>query len=281
MGVSVAAIAAFYVAFVGGVVYVLRSGTLWGYEVATPYAVGAGVGGVALFVLGQWLVSTRYVLRRAGSETVERDDHPWLVDQAETMADEMGIDTPTIALANLGEPNAFAIGRQNSGTVVLSRRLVARLAPREIRAVMAHEFAHLKNRDSVVMLLGQTIATLIGAVLSGLFWADAMRRDGNLIIAMLGALASTLVHMLVMAFVLSISRYREYVADDDAATYTDPDDVAAALGSIRDAHRGGEAADHEFSALFIFGRERGLLSRVLADHPPIDRRIERLRERAD
>lgn len=90
--------------------------------------------------------------------------------------------------------------------------------------------------------------------------------------------------MLVMVFVLAISRYREYVADSDAAEYTgDPEALANALAVIQEVgtHERAPDVDSGTASLCIFGGERGLLASIFATHPPTEKRIERLAEMAN
>jgi heat shock protein HtpX len=82
-----------------------------------------------------------------------------------------------------------------------------------------------------------------------------------------------------MVFVLAISRYREYVADSDAAQHVGGDAMARALSKISNAGKRGDAElSDSVSALCIFGGERSALERVFATHPPIDKRIEAVRD---
>jgi heat shock protein HtpX len=172
----------------------------------------------------------------------------------------------------------------------------------ELEGVLAHELAHIRNRDVVTMVLGQSIASLIGiaAQFAVLFAGD--NDFGDLIMAMV---VGNLVQMLAMVFVFAISRYREYVADSDAAdTIGSGDPLARALEKINRAaesgggaqaanavggrrggrgrgrrSRGDNGVDEKVSALCIFGEERGALASLLSTHPPVEKRIERLRSR--
>ena len=279
MLVASAVLGAFYLALIAGIVWVLRSGVLFG-AVAKPWlAVTVGVVAVFGFVVAEWIGETRYVLNRVGATDVDEDEFPWIHERTEVLCERMNVPKPRLMVARLGDPNAFAVGRQGAGAVVLSTELLRLLEPEEIDGVIAHELSHLKSRDSIVMLLGHGVATMLGFVASAVFLTDAMERDRNLIVALFGTLVSGLVHVVVMSFVLVISRYREYVADHDAAVYTgNPEGIAGALERIATAHReGGASVTPEVSSLCIFGMERGILDRLLADHPPIEKRIDRLR----
>ena len=87
----------------------------------------------------------------------------------------------------------------------------------EIEGVLAHELAHVKNRDVVMLLLGQSIASIVG--LSVFFLVELVTDDIPILGFVVSYVLSIVAQMLVMVFVLAISRYREYVADADAAEY--------------------------------------------------------------
>ena len=125
------------------------------------------------------------------------------------------------------------------------------------------------------MVMGQAIASLLGFAA---YFAVAFSRDGGIGNIILGYLASIVVQSVAMVFVLAISRYREYVADDDAARHVGGDAMADALRKISSA---GERTDAELddnvSALCIFGGERSALEKLFATHPPIEKRVEAVR----
>jgi heat shock protein HtpX len=144
--------------------------------------------------------------------------------------------------------------------------------------VLAHELAHVKNRDVLVMLLGQSVASLVS--LTVFFVVNAVLDDVPILGFVVSYALSLVANALVMAFVFAISRYREYVADEEAARYTgNPDALAGALATIREVASHEEAADLDSgtAAMCIFGGERGLLDALFATHPPVEERIERLR----
>jgi heat shock protein HtpX len=94
-----------------------------------------------------------------------------------------------------------------------------------------------------------------------------------------GAILGTIAQMIVMIFVMAISRYREYVADEDAATYTrNPDAMARALEKISSGAQGKEMKGEDtVNALCIFGSSGSFLQKIFSTHPPTEKRIERLR----
>jgi heat shock protein HtpX len=179
-------------------------------------------------------------------------------------------------IARMGVPNAFAVGRRGAGTVVVSEELVQMLDMDEVEGVLAHELAHIDNRDVVMMVLGQGVASIVAIVAQ---WAVLLTGDNDLADFFLAIVVGQITQMLVMLFVFAISRYREYVADSDAAAVTgNPPALASALEKISSGNeRARESAvDEQVNALCIFGEERGL-ARLFATHPPIEKRIQRLR----
>ena len=188
----------------------------------------------------------------------------------------MGIEKPRLMIARMGVPNAFAVGRKGNGTVVVSEELLQRLEPDEVEGVLAHELAHIRNRDVVMMVLGQGVASIVAIVAQ---WAVLLTGDNDIADFFLAIVVGQITQMLVMLFVFAISRYREYVADGDAASEIGSGEpLASALEKIQ---RGSERAresgvDAQVNALCIFGEERGL-ARLFATHPPVEKRIERLR----
>jgi heat shock protein HtpX len=195
---------------------------------------------------------------------------------AEKLSDEMGIEKPKLMVADMGVPNAFAVGRKGDGIVVISREIMDVLEFEELEGVLAHEFAHIKNRDTVLMVMGQSIAAMVGWIA---YMVVAFRGDRDIASIFAGYLASVLAQMFVTIFLMAISRYREYVADEDAATYTrNPQAMARALEKISSGAKGKDMkGEEQVSALCIFGGERGILGTLFASHPPTEKRIERLR----
>jgi heat shock protein HtpX len=271
-------------------------------------AFGQSTGILALFAVGSVaLVAFQYkfgkwaALRSVGAEDMPEGGQYSHVHQAvESLSRDMGIDKPRLMVADMGMPNAFAVGRKGAGTVVVSTELMRLLERDELEGVLAHELAHINNRDVVMMLLGQSIASMVGIVVQYVVIFAGDRR--GLANFFLGIIAGTIAQFLTMIFVFAISRYREYVADSDAAEYTgNPDAMARALEKISEGARARQEARAEakqaqrgrgrgsrnqddglpddVAALCIFGGERGILESIFATHPPVEKRIEKLRAR--
>jgi len=237
--------------------------------------------GSVLFVGFQYKFGKWMALRSVGAEDMPETreggrDYAEIHRAAESLSRDMGIEKPRLMVADMGVPNAFAVGRKGAGTVVISREIMDLLDRDELEGVLAHELAHIKNRDVVVMVLGQSIASMIGIVVQFAVLFGGERNIGSYIVAMI---AGTIAQTAVMIFVLAISRYREYVADEDAAEYTrNPDAMARALEKISAGAQGTEMRGEEsVNALCIFNSERGVMQKLFSTHPPTEKRIQRLR----
>ncbi len=253
------------------------------YAVAAVVAMGAfgfplwlvALGSLA-FVGVQYKIGKWAALRSVGAEEMPEERFADVHRRVERLSDDMDIDKPRLMVARMGVPNAFAVGRKGAGTVVVSEELLRLLDADELEGVLAHELAHIRNRDVVMMVLGQGVASIVAIVAQ---WAVLLTGDNDLADFFLAMVVGQLTQLLVMVFVFAISRYREYVADRDAADLVGGGEpLASALEKIsRGSERAGDSEiDSEVSALCIFGDGTGL-ARLFASHPPVEKRIERLR----
>lgn len=251
------------------------------YAALAGFALSLGVtlpvvlAGSVLFVGVQYKLGKYLALRSVGAVDLPAEEFPKIHETVETISAEMGIEKPRVMIAEMGVPNAFAVGRRGAGVVVLSVSIIELLEPDELDGVIAHELAHISNRDVVMMVIGQSIASMIGIAV---FWLVALA-DDSFVVTILGWILSAIVQFLVMLFVLAISRHREYVADSDAVAYTgNPQAMGRALAKIHEVGHHDQAADVEgnVGALCIFGGKRGLLASLTATHPPMEKRIARL-----
>jgi heat shock protein HtpX len=276
--------------------YAAIAGLAYLYFGATTGALGIVLLGTLAFVGFQYKFGKWAALRSVGAEDMPEEGRYQEIHQhVDQLSRDMGIDKPRLMVADMGVPNAFAVGRKGAGVVVVSTEIIDLLDRDELKGVLAHELAHISNRDVVMMLIGQSIAAMVGIVVQFAVIFGGERNIGSYIFAMI---AGSIAQMIVSIFVLAISRYREYVADSDAAEYTNnPDAMARALEKISSgakqrqqasqsaAQRGGRGQKQdnglpdEVAALCIFGGDRGILQTIFATHPPIEKRIEKLRAR--
>jgi len=222
------------------------------------------------YKLGKWLA-----LR--GAEDMPDDQRFGYVHQmVRRLCRDMGVEEPRLMVMDMGVPNAFAVGRKGAGVVVVSSELMQLLDDDELEGVIAHELAHIKNRDVITMVVGQSIGMLVGYVAYFAVLFGGERNMGSWIMAMV---ASSLANALVMVFVLAISRYREYVADADARRAIGTGEpLARALEKISRGAEGRESnVEDSMNALCIFNADKGLFEKLFSTHPPTEKRIQRLR----
>lgn len=226
------------------------------------------VGFVAVqYKLGRWLT-----LRSVNARELSNAEFPRIHRTVEELCRSMELQKPRLLIATMGTPNAFAVGRRGAGVVVLSESLIEVLDDEELEGVIAHELAHLDNRDVVLMVLGQAIATLVGFLV---FLGVRVVGRRSFIVAILAWVLGSIAQFFVSLLVLAMSRYREYVADDTAARHTGrPQALASALSKISTLGKSDltQPVDDTVNALCISGGPSSLLS----THPPMEKRIDRL-----
>ncbi len=227
------------------------------------------------FIGFQYLLGTKMALRSVGAEDMPEDEYPQIHQTVESLSRDMGIKKPRLMVASMGTPNAFATGRKGKGTVVISTELMQVLDREELNGVIAHELAHIRNRDVVTMTIGQSIAAIVGIAAQWVVLFTGERSIANYVLAFV---VGMITQMLVMIFVMAISRYREYVADADAAdAIGNGEPLARALEKIqRSAERTNAEMDDSVAALCISG---GAAKKLLSTHPSTEERISRLRNR--
>jgi len=241
--------------------------------------------GIAVvFNLVMFWFSDKLALKASKARPVERSEAPELYRDVEELAGRAGVPTPKLYLIPSEQPNAFATGRSPKKAVVAVTEGLLRHLPREqVRGVLAHELAHVSNRDILVM----TIAAMIGAAISAI--ANILqfsmlfggRNDSNNPIGAIGAIVAIVVAPLAaMILQLAVSRQREYLADASAAQYIgEGRPLAEALATLQ---RGVEAVPMNVNpateALYIANplSKRGI-GALFSTHPPMEERIRRLR----
>jgi len=258
------------------------------FLLANGFPLAFVLAGTVLFAGVQYKFGKWAALRSVGADDLPEDEYQEIHRAVDRLCREMDLEKPRMMVADMGVPNAFAVGRKGAGVVVLSTELMALLDQDELEGVIAHELAHIRNRDVVMMVMGQSVASIVGIVA----WIAVSRQRGGFF---LGLIASQLAQMLALVFVFAISRYREYVADADAARAIGRGEpLARALEKIQGGHANTASAsarsrsqdqsqnspfdaEDQVGALCIFNQERGLLERAFATHPPTEERIRRLR----
>lgn len=247
---------------------------------------GVGLGWLVLVSVGfafvQYFFSDRLVLMSTGARVVDADEYPQLHATVERLATNAGIPMPRVAVMPSPVPNAFATGRSPKHAVVAVTDSIHRLlSPRELEAVLAHELAHVKNRDILTMTIASFVAMIASLIMhNAIFLSLGDRRDGGSpwLLAWIAAIVVWVVSNLLL---MSLSRYREFAADRGSALITgDPDSLISALtkisGRIAQVPAEKQRRAESANAFFILPVRGSTLAELFATHPPLERRIEAL-----
>lgn len=245
---------------------------------------GAGTTTLSLIVIGsilfvgfQYKIGKWLAVKSVGAREMPENSNSYkrIHNKVEQLSEDMDIEKPKLMVAEMGMANAFAVGRKGAGVVVLSEEIIQLLREDELDGVIAHEMAHIKNRDVVIMVIGQSIASIVGIAVQ---YAVIFSQENSIASYLIGAVAGSIAQFLVMLIVLAISRYREYVADETAAEYTNkPNAMANALRKISGSSGGSTVKNADAaSSLFIAGVDGESFENLISTHPPIEDRIERL-----
>ena len=246
--------------------------------------------GLAVLVnLGAYFFSDRIVLAMHHAREVAREDAPRLHAVVEELAVRAGLPKPRVFVIEDAHANAFATGRSpRRGVVAVTAGMLGLLTERELRGVLAHELAHVRNRDillcSIAAALAAAITYVAHAVQFSALFGGARREDegeeahgsmaGGLLMALVAPIAATLVQ-------LGISRSREYLADEAGAQISgDPEALARALEKLaKSAERIPGEAQPATASLFIVNPLAGVggVLKLFSTHPPIEERVRRLR----
>ncbi len=284
MGFTILMLVFVYIAFMG---LLFWAGVPWFFILIVAV-------GMSIF---QYYMSDRLVLMTTGAREVTPQQEPRLHATIERLAAMADLPKPKkIAMMDTHVPNAFATGRNPQNAVIaVTRGLMSRLNEKEVEAVLAHELTHVKNRDVMVLTWASIIVIMAGFLMQMLFWMSLFGgfggggrgRDGgggNAMMVMLAVYVGTIViYFVSQMLIMALSRYREFAADRGAAVITGaPMQLASALQKIsNDIYRIPEKdlrqVEHA-NAFFIVNALKGNdMAKLFSSHPPVDKRIERLR----
>ncbi|ADB59107.1 peptidase M48 Ste24p [Haloterrigena turkmenica DSM 5511] len=240
-------------------------------------------GGMSLV---QYYFSDTLTLRSMGAKTVSADEYPELHASIERLSQQADLPKPKVAVVDSKVPNAFATGRnQKNAAVCVTTGIMRTLDQDELDGVLAHELAHVKNRDMMVMTIASFLSTIAfmivrwGAFFGGGHGRGRQGGGGGIIVAILVSLVVWIISYLLIR---ALSRYREYAADRGAAAITgNPSALASALlkisGEMDKVPKEDMREEAEMNAFFIIPIKSGVVGRLFSTHPPTEKRVEQLR----
>lgn len=252
------------------------------------YFAGNMFGGMFFFFLFSFPIaffsyfySDSIVLRAYGARVIERQDNPRLYGIVKKIADLNGLPTPRIAIVSSSTPNAFATGRNPKNAVVAATTgIMSLLDDHELEGVMAHELAHVKNRDTLVMCVAAVIAGFISFAARMMLWNSMFSRNRNVHPALLIVVAIT-APLAAFLLQMAVSRSREFHADATAAKLTNkPWALISALKKLEwENHRKPlDCGSPSNAALCIVNplRSGDFFINMFSTHPPMEKRIKAL-----
>lgn len=274
----------------------MKTSILMAGIVALFGAVGAMLGGqqgmlLALLFGGAtnlwaYWFSDKMVLKMYNARQVDGTTSPYLYNMVRELAHRANLPMPKVYIIDEAQPNAFATGRNpDNAAVAATTGIMRMLSERELRGVMAHELAHVKNRDILISTMSATVAGAISMLAQfGMFFGG---RDGEnrphpvmqIAVMLLAPLAAMIIQM-------AISRTREFGADRGGAEISgDPQALASALAKIDAYARGipmhtAEAHPETAQMMIMNPLSGGGLRSLFSTHPSTEERIARLRAMA-
>ncbi|MGQ9863398.1 MAG: zinc metalloprotease HtpX [Bacteroidia bacterium] len=272
----------------------LKSTLLLGLLTVLLVMAGQALGGqagmtIALIMAGlmnfiSFFYSDKIVLSAYGAKPLPRETYDWLYADTERLCQAAGLPMPQLYLIPNAQPNAFATGRSpTNAAVAVTQGLLENMSRYEVRGVIAHELAHIKNRDTLIMTIAATLAGAITYLAQMFGWMvmfsgrddreDSTHGIGGLLMVILAPIAAMLIQ-------LAISRAREYEADRSAAQYLgSPRPLASALQKLGylSSRIPMEEASPATAHLFIVNPlSGGWVQELFSTHPPLEKRIQKL-----
>ncbi len=252
-----------------------RNGT--GGLLLMAFVFGMG-GSVISLAISKWMA-----LRATGAQIIEQPNSPlekWLVDTVQRQARDAGIGMPDVAIYDSPDVNAFATGMsRDNALVAVSTGLLNHMTREEAEAVLGHEVSHVANGDMVTLTLIQgvvnTFVIFLARVVAQFVGGDRERGGGLAYMATVFALE--MVFGIVASVIVAwFSRQREFRADAGGATLAGREKMISALERLKQSHE--STLDGQLTAFGINGK--GSMAALFMSHPPLEKRIEALRNSA-
>ena len=272
---------------------------LTGLLIAIGYLIG-GASGLIIFAaiavvfnFAMYWFSGPLALKMSRAVPVSPQEQPELHQTIARLAERAGVPKPAVYMTPAEQPNAFATGRNpKHAAIAVTAGIQRALGPRELEGVLAHEMAHIANRDILIASIAAMVAGAISAIANFLQFSLLFGGDDDNPLGLIGTIATIILAPIAAVIIqLAISRQREYVADATGAEYLgDPNPLADALETL---HRTAKAIPMRVNPaaepLYIVNplqanaRGRGGgggFAKLFSTHPPMEERVARLRRMA-
>jgi heat shock protein HtpX len=262
-------------------VLIIGVGWYLSYFYAAPEILYIAVAFSFVQVFISYWYSDKIALRTTGAKVATREQYFDLYNSVENLAITAGLPKPRVYVIEDNVPNAFATGRNpEKSAIAVTTGLLKILDKNELEGVIAHEMAHIGNRDVLVMTV---VVVLVGvlSLIADIFLRSGFRggdsKKGGSAVMIIGLVLVILSPVFGFLIQMAVSRKREYLADATGALLTRyPEGLASALEKISQNAGKMKKANHATAHLFIsnpFGKKRNLFS----THPPVAERIKKLR----
>lgn len=242
------------------------------------------VGSVISLLLSKWMAK-----KTMGVQLIEQpqtEEEQWLLRTVEELSEKAGIGMPEVGVFGSGQPNAFATGwNKNDALVAVSTGLMQRMNRDEVKAVLGHEVGHVANGDMVTLALIQGVvnafvmffARIIGDFVDRMLASDDEEYTGpGIAFYVTSFIAEIILGILASTIVAWFSRRREFRADEAGADLVSPAAMISALNRLKETYDEPSEMNGEMVA---FGISGGKMANLFASHPPLDDRIDALRQR--
>lgn len=280
---------------------VLLLGILTGLFLAIGHLVAGKTGMIVAFIVAlftnffAYFFSDKMALAMYGAQEIPYEEAPWLHQMVEELAAKAGIPKPKIYLAPIHVPNAFATGRDpQHAAVAVTSGILQILNRDELRGVLAHEIAHIKNRDILISSIAATIGGAISMLANMAYFSSLANSDeensGNIVFQIIGSIILFIVAPLAATLIqMAISRSREFIADETGAKISGcPLCLANALRKLEEMARNPNLqafASQEVNPgtahmMIVNPLRADTIMKLFSTHPPTEERIRRLEQMA-
>ncbi|MCB0374464.1 MAG: M48 family metallopeptidase [Sinomicrobium sp.] len=250
------------------------------FTTALPYVLVA----TGLWFLIAWFSHSAIIKAATRSVSLSRKDNKRVYNLVENLCISQGMKIPKINIIASDALNAFASGiNDQTYAITLTMGIIETLNDDELEGVIAHELAHIRNRDVRLLIISIIFVGIfsfaLNAALRSSYYGGNRKKDGRLLLIIF--IVSAIAYLLSVLFKLSLSRKREYMADAAGAAMTrKPWALAGALRKISGNHQINIIKNKDVASLFIHYKplKSSAISHIFATHPPIEKRIQLLEQ---